>query len=87
MCVTLLVCQGIYQAHASVARGPLRRNYAQRLRRSPSIDQAGGTSSTCAERENILSAVPRGDPADAADAMSAHMDAASGRRYDSLRDS
>jgi GntR family transcriptional regulator, transcriptional repressor for pyruvate dehydrogenase complex len=50
------------------------------------IDQAGETGTTCDEHRGILDAVANGDPAAAADAMSAHMNAASGRLSDSLRD-
>jgi GntR family transcriptional regulator, transcriptional repressor for pyruvate dehydrogenase complex len=50
------------------------------------IDQAGGTDSTCAEHQHILDAIAAHEPELAGDAMNAHMNAASGRLTESLRD-
>jgi GntR family transcriptional repressor for pyruvate dehydrogenase complex len=48
------------------------------------IEQAGETASTCAEHQRVLDAVLAEDPDAAADAMAAHMDAASARLVASL---
>ncbi len=50
------------------------------------IAAAGETTTTCREHEAVLAAIHAGDPAGAADAMAAHLDAAAARLLATLRD-